>query len=126
MATSEGIERLRRNLADVRATIAEAARHADRIVQIGLVYRCSNLYREMARLAREELGGPTLMWCKELRQCFPQRHWYYERSSTGGTLVEKDCHHFDLFNWMIGDDPVRVFATGGQHVWRCGEPIEMR
>jgi predicted dehydrogenase len=111
-------------LADADAIIA-AARRARRAVQIGLVYRCSLLYRAMARLAREELGGPTLMWCKELRQCFPPRQWFYRQDCTGGTLVEKDCHHFDLFNWMIADEPVRVFATGGQHVWRRGEPVEI-
>ncbi len=105
--------------------IIEVARETRRVVQIGLVYRCSALYRTMARLAREELGGPTLMWCKELRQCFPQRHWFYSQNCTGGTLVEKDCHHFDLFNWMIGSEPTRVFATGGQHVWRRGEPVEI-
>lgn len=105
--------------------IAAAANETDRIVQIGLVYRCSNLYRRMAKICREDLGGATMMWCKELRQCFPQRYWFYEQSSTGGTMVEKDCHHFDLFNWMIGSDPLRVFATGGQHVWRRGVPVEI-
>jgi predicted dehydrogenase len=111
-------------LADIDILAEEAAR-TDRVVQIGLVYRFSNLYREMADLTRRELGGPMLMWCKELRQCFPQHHWFYRRSCTGGTLVEKDCHHFDLFNWMIGAEPVRIFATGGQHVWRRGEPVEI-
>lgn len=105
--------------------IIAAAQRARRTVQIGLVYRCSLLYRAMAALARDELGGPSLMWCKELRQCFPQRRWFYRQACTGGTLVEKDCHHFDLFNWMIASEPVRVFATGGQHVWRCGEPVEI-
>lgn len=102
--------------------ILEMAGAAGRILQIGLVYRSSNLYRRMAKLS-EEGGRPPLMWCKELRQAFPQRPWFYSQKETGGTLVEKDCHHFDLFNWMIGSEPVRVFATGGQHVWKSGTEI---
>src|SRR5690606_17108756 len=32
-------------------------------------------------------------------------------------------HHFDIFNWTIGSKPARVFATGGQHVWKSGAEI---
>ena len=35
---------------------------------------------------------------------------------TGGTILEKNCHHFDLFNWMLGTPPVRVAAMGGRNV----------
>ena len=35
---------------------------------------------------------------------------------TGGMLLEKNCHHFDLFNWMLKAPPVRVSAFGGTDV----------
>ncbi|MDK2971456.1 MAG: hypothetical protein PWP23_1211 [Candidatus Sumerlaeota bacterium] len=110
-------------LPDADAIIARA-RERGRLLQIGLVYRYSNLYRRMAERAAEPGHPVRLMWCKELRQCFPQRPWFYSQHATGGTLVEKDCHHFDLFNWMIASRPVRVFATGGQHVWKSGAVID--
>lgn len=110
-------------LADADA-IDRAATKAGVLCQIGLVYRYSNLYRRMAALGAEPGHQATLMWCKELRQCFPQRPWFYSQEATGGTIVEKDCHHFDIFNWVIGAEPVRVHAFGGQHVWTPGSTIE--
>lgn len=103
--------------------ILEASRKSKSIVQIGLVYRYSNLYRTMAEKLRDqkELGNVTLAWCKEFRQCFPQEDWFYDDTKSGGALVEKDCHHFDIFNWMIGSRPKKVYAMGGQHVYRNGK-----
>jgi myo-inositol 2-dehydrogenase/D-chiro-inositol 1-dehydrogenase len=36
--------------------------------------------------------------------------------NTGGTLVEKCCHFFDLMNLIVGTRPERVYASGGQNV----------
>ncbi|MHB8456389.1 MAG: Gfo/Idh/MocA family oxidoreductase, partial [Acidimicrobiales bacterium] len=43
-------------------------------------------------------------------------NWNRFNRFTGGTLVEKCCHFFDLMNAVTGLRPVRVFATGGQDV----------
>jgi myo-inositol 2-dehydrogenase / D-chiro-inositol 1-dehydrogenase len=40
--------------------------------------------------------------------------WNRFSVNTGGTLVEKCCHFFDLMNLVIGRRPVRVMASGGQ------------
>ncbi|HEX7058048.1 MAG TPA: Gfo/Idh/MocA family oxidoreductase [Bacilli bacterium] len=99
-----------------------AAEKANRVLQIGLVYRYSNLYNRMAKEVKSgRVGNVTLMWCKEFRDPFPPADWFYEQDKSGGTLVEKDCHHFDIFNWMIGAKAKRVFASGGQHVIRYGK-----
>jgi predicted dehydrogenase len=103
--------------------ILEAAERSGKVMQIGLVYRYSNLYRRMKKeLKQGRLGQVNMMWCKEFRDPFPPVDWFYDSSKSGGTLIEKDCHHFDLFNWMIDSKPVRVFASGGQHVMKNGEP----
>ncbi len=104
--------------------IIHAARSAGRILQIGLVYRYATLYRRMAELARIKKATPLFMWCKELRQPFPQKPWFYSQEATGGTIVEKDCHHFDIFNWLIDSAPVRVIARGGQHVLKPGSVVK--
>lgn len=103
--------------------IERAQKESGVIIQVGLVYRYSNLYRLMAQKLTEqkELGNVMMGWCKEFRQCFPQEDWFYDETKSGGALVEKDCHHFDIFNWMIGSRPVRVFAMGGQHVYKDGQ-----
>ncbi|WP_179815853.1 Gfo/Idh/MocA family protein [Allostreptomyces psammosilenae] len=40
------------------------------------------------------------------------RRWHREKSNSGGLLVHKASHHFDLVNWWIDDVPVRVYASG--------------
>ncbi|MFB9280192.1 Gfo/Idh/MocA family protein [Cohnella cellulosilytica] len=102
--------------------IIRRAREAGVVLQIGLTYRYSAIYRRMHQeLQADRLGAVTMMWCKEFRDPFPPVDWFYDEKKSGGALVEKDCHHFDIFNWMIGAKPVRVFATGGQHVIKDGE-----
>lgn len=41
------------------------------------------------------------------------RRWHREKQHSGGLLVHKASHHFDLVNWWIRDRPQRVFASGG-------------
>ena len=42
--------------------------------------------------------------------------WNRFNRNTGGTMVEKCCHFFDLMNQVVGAEPVRVMASGGQDV----------
>jgi predicted dehydrogenase len=97
--------------------ILAAAERNERILQLGLVYRYAMVYRRLAELAVSgEIGRPVMAWCQEFRQPFPDTPWYHSQERTGGTLNEKDCHHFDLFNWMLGSRPRRVFASGSRAV----------
>lgn len=41
------------------------------------------------------------------------RRWHRHKENSGGLLVHKASHHFDLVNWWIDDVPTRVFASGG-------------
>jgi len=41
-------------------------------------------------------------------------NWNRFNRYTGGTLVEKACHFFDLMRRIVRSDPVTVYATGGQ------------
>ena len=42
--------------------------------------------------------------------------WNKFATFSGGTLVEKCCHYFDLINRVAQSTPKRVFASGGQAV----------
>ena len=42
--------------------------------------------------------------------------WNRFNRNTGGTLVEKCCHFFDLMRLILKDEPVRVMASAGQDV----------
>ncbi|MET4061900.1 putative dehydrogenase [Arthrobacter sp. UYP6] len=41
------------------------------------------------------------------------RRWHRQKENSGGLLVHKASHHFDLVNWWIDDSPARVYASGG-------------
>jgi len=40
------------------------------------------------------------------------RRWHRQKINSGGLLIHKACHHFDLVNWWLDDQPRRVFAAG--------------
>jgi predicted dehydrogenase len=40
------------------------------------------------------------------------RRWHSQKKFSGGLMVHKATHHFDLVNWWLSAIPVSVFATG--------------
>ncbi len=40
------------------------------------------------------------------------RRWHSRKKNSGGLLVHKSTHHFDLVNWWLGAVPVSVLANG--------------
>lgn len=40
------------------------------------------------------------------------RRWHSEMACSGGLLVHKSTHHFDLVNWWVDSVPEQVFAYG--------------
>ncbi|KFC84642.1 Gfo/Idh/MocA family protein [Buttiauxella agrestis] len=41
------------------------------------------------------------------------RRWHREKRNSGGLLVHKSTHHFDLMNFWLDSYPERVYAEGG-------------
>lgn len=40
------------------------------------------------------------------------RRWHRQKSNSGGLMVHKSGHHFDLVNWWIDAEPVEVAGFG--------------
>ncbi|WP_244564354.1 Gfo/Idh/MocA family oxidoreductase [Rhizobium sp. RU36D] len=40
------------------------------------------------------------------------RRWHRQKENSGGLLVHKSTHHFDLLNWWLGSVPTEVLASG--------------
>jgi predicted dehydrogenase len=40
------------------------------------------------------------------------RRWHRDKRNSGGLMVHKATHHFDLVNWWIDSRPERVFGIG--------------
>jgi predicted dehydrogenase len=45
------------------------------------------------------------------------RRWHRNKANSGGLLVHKATHHFDIVNWWLSSVPERVFASGGRHFY---------
>ena len=45
------------------------------------------------------------------------RRWHRRMENSGGLMVHKSTHHFDLINWWLDDDPQRVFGFGSRQVY---------
>ncbi|MFH0796089.1 MAG: Gfo/Idh/MocA family oxidoreductase [Candidatus Omnitrophota bacterium] len=95
------------------------------VLQVGFIYRYTPHYRKIAELLnKKEIGKPSLFWTYEYRPNFPHA-WRYSQELSGGTLVEKCCHFFDLFNWWAAGPPKSLIAVGGQNVIKNGIPYHV-
>lgn len=63
------------------------------------------------------IGTPTAVdfsWVLDTRHGADYfRRWHATKASSGGLLVHKSTHHFDLVNWWLDARPKTVFAMGG-------------
>lgn len=98
--------------------IVEIARDYESFIQVGLQYRYKAPYVEARHeaLDRQTLGEIRTVSMSEYRPPFLDKvdQWNKFEEYSGGTLVEKCCHYFDLMNMFAGAEPTRVYASGGQ------------
>ncbi|MEX0963970.1 MAG: Gfo/Idh/MocA family oxidoreductase [Pseudohongiellaceae bacterium] len=102
------------------AEVVEQARNYSSFIQIGLQYRYKAQYVEAFHeaLSRKTLGPIKTISMSEYRPPFLDKvgQWNKFNEYSGGTLVEKCCHYFDLINLLAESRPQRVYASGGQAV----------
>ena len=88
-------------------------------IQLGMQYRYKSQYQlALNSLAKGELGDVKMVSLSEYRPPFLPKvdEWNKFSRYSGGTLVEKCCHYFDLMNRIANCQPVRVYASGGKAV----------
>lgn len=90
------------------------------VLQVGLQYRYKPIYVEAIHeaLVRRSIGEIKTITILEHREPFLDKvgQWNKFSKYSGGTLVEKCCHYFDLFNLFAQSRPVSVYAAGSQAV----------
>jgi predicted dehydrogenase len=60
-----------------------------------------------------EVGSVHFEWLLDLRHGADYfRRWHREKANSGGLMVHKATHHFDLVNWWLGTEPETVYAHG--------------
>ena len=95
--------------------ISEAAAKHEAPVWVGMEYR----YMPPLAAFRERLpdvGDLKMLTIREHRYPFLKKvgDWNRFNRNSGGTLVEKCCHFFDLMRLLVDDEAVRVMASGAQ------------
>ncbi|MFI8526034.1 Gfo/Idh/MocA family protein [Promicromonospora sukumoe] len=98
--------------------IAEAVEATGRDVVTTFNYRYSPRNAALKEVvARGDIGEVTSVhfeWLLDTSHGADYfRRWHRLKESSGGLLVHKSSHHFDLVNWWLADLPTRVYASGG-------------
>jgi predicted dehydrogenase len=100
--------------------ITQLTKGYKKVFQVGLQYRYKPTYAEAIHeaLVRKTLGNIKMINIAEHRIPFLDKvnQWNKFSKFSGGTLVEKCCHYFDLMNLFSQSRPRRVFATGSMAV----------
>jgi myo-inositol 2-dehydrogenase/D-chiro-inositol 1-dehydrogenase len=107
--------------------VVEAAERHPALFWVGMEYRyMPPVTRFIAEVHGGTAGRVRMLSIKEHRLPFLVKvnDWNRFNRSTGGTLVEKSCHHFDLMRHVLQAEPVRVFASGGMDVNHLDEIYE--
>ncbi|WP_255950830.1 Gfo/Idh/MocA family protein [Streptomyces odontomachi] len=98
--------------------IAEAVGRTGRRVTVTFNYRYSPRNTALKRvIAAGEIGEVTSVhfeWLLDTAHGADYfRRWHRDKATSGGLLVHKSSHHFDLVNWWLDATPTRVYASGG-------------
>ena len=89
---------------DLETAVDESGRH----LMVGFNRRFAELYAaQRARMAQRT--GPAVMNCRINSPGLGTGHWMAD-PSVGGTILGEACHFVDLMSWMLGTEPVNVFA----------------
>jgi myo-inositol 2-dehydrogenase/D-chiro-inositol 1-dehydrogenase len=104
--------------AHCREVLAKAERRTAP-VWVAMEYRyMPPVQRLLAEVRKGTAGTPRMMAIREHRFPFLPKvgDWNRFNARTGGTLVEKCCHFWDLMRLTLESDPVRVFASAAADV----------
>ncbi len=85
-------------------------------IWVAMEYRYMPPVAYLLNEAQGVTGGIRMLTIQEHRFPFLEKvgDWNRFNRYSGGTLVEKCCHFFDLMRFALQDEPVRVMAAGGQ------------
>jgi predicted dehydrogenase len=97
--------------------IIDTVRTTGRQVRVNFNYRYSPVRSQFMQLLLDGVIGNVLSiefkWMLDTRHGADYfRRWHRNKANSGGLIVHKATHHFDLVNWWIRSVPVEVSAYG--------------
>jgi len=99
--------------------ILDTRKSSGRRCRVAFNYRYSPYRAQVKQLLDSGAIGEVLSvdfhWLLDTRHGADYfRRWHRNKQNSGGLLVHKATHHFDLMNWWLGSVPQRVQATGSR------------
>ncbi len=112
---------------DCRRILAAEARTGRR-VDVAFNYRFAPTSRKIRELLASgrigEVSSADFHWYLDTSHGADYfRRWHAYKRHSGSLFVHKATHHFDLLNWWIDADPVRVFAQGALRRYGAAGPF---
>ena len=97
--------------------IFEAIERTGRSLRVTFNYRYAPAYTQFRQLVLDgKVGRPLAVdfsWILDTSHGADYfRRWHREKENSGGLLIHKATHHFDLVNWWVDAYPKEVFAMG--------------
>lgn len=97
--------------------ILDAVRDTGRNVTVAFNYRYAPRNARIKQLLDDGVIGDVLSahfeWLLDTNHGADYfRRWHRDKSLSGGLMVHKASHHFDLLNWWLGARPETVFGFG--------------
>ena len=99
------------------AIIQKAIRETGRTLRVTFNYRYAPRNSKVKALLMDGVIGKVLSvhfeWLLNTQHGADYfRRWHRDKRNSGGLIVHKATHHFDLVNWWLGTTPETVFAMG--------------
>jgi predicted dehydrogenase len=99
-----------------RAVLACERRTGKRVI-VTFNYRYSPAHQQLRRLLAQDVIGRIISidfhwYLDRIHGADYFRRWDRVMENSGGLLVHKASHHFDLVNWWTASEPVEVYASG--------------
>ncbi|MFE7173046.1 Gfo/Idh/MocA family protein [Streptomyces sp. NPDC057616] len=103
--------------ADRCTRILDAVRATGNSLTVAFNYRFNPVHEKVRALLAGGAIGDVLSvhfeWLLDTRHGADYfRRWHREKRHSGGLMVHKSSHHFDLVNWWLADEPTDVFGYG--------------
>lgn len=103
--------------ADRCARILDTVRETGNTLTVAFNYRFNPVHEKVRTLLADGAIGEVVSvhfeWLLDTRHGADYfRRWHRDKLSSGGLMVHKSGHHFDLVNWWLADVPREVFGYG--------------
>jgi predicted dehydrogenase len=97
--------------------IFDAIHHTGKSLRVTFNYRYAPAFTQVRHLMQQgSIGKPLAVdfaWLLDTSHGADYfRRWHREKHHSGGLLVHKATHHFDLVNWWLAAYPQQVMAMG--------------